>query len=115
MGVHVVHAELHALVTGNPPCQLVVRTSTPSGVHQNTDWCSQCCCPSAAMADDALDEKAKRVRSLLSSYYGTDGAGAGASAGGAGAPRLASIDSAAFDSRQFMLALVRLNPVGCLR
>ena len=47
----------------------------------------------AAMADDALDEKAKRVRSLLSSYYGTDGAGAGASAGGAGAPRLSSIDS----------------------
>lgn len=54
---------------------------------------------------DALDEKAKRVRSLLSSYYGT---GADASPGGGGAaPRLASIDSAAFDSRQFMLALVR--------
>ena len=65
------------------------------------------------MADTKLDEKARRVRSLLSSYYGTgpgDGMGAsgmgrGDSAEGEG--RVASIDSAAFDAHHFLSALVR--------
>jgi hypothetical protein len=61
-----------------------------------------------------LDEKARRVRSLLSSYYGIAPGEGGEGAGGAkqggkqgGQARVASIDSAAFDVKPFMNALVK--------
>lgn len=53
----------------------------------------------------AVDEKASRVRSLLSSYYGTDeGADGGGAAGGS---RGASIDSAAFDAATYVDSIVK--------
>ena len=61
-----------------------------------------------------LDEKARRVRSLLSSYYGTAQSQGGEATGGSksdkqqpGQTRVASIDSAAFDVKPFMNALVK--------
>ena len=73
----------------------------------------------------ALDEKARRVRSLLSSYYGntaegdeTDAGGdasvgtssrAGASGGGVARARASptSLDSAAFDVTKYMSTLLK--------
>ena len=66
------------------------------------------------MADQAaLDDKARRVKSLLSSYYGTaDGSGSGEGASGSDdrgrpAKRAPTIDTAAFDVDKFMAALLR--------
>lgn len=56
----------------------------------------------AAHAPDA-EEKARRVRSLLSSYYTTNDGGAGAATTRAAA----SIDSAAFDADAFTAALLK--------
>ena len=55
---------------------------------------------------DAADEKAARVRSLLSSYYGTD-AGEGDEDGVGG--RAASIDSAAFDADTYVDGVVKVS------
>jgi hypothetical protein len=57
------------------------------------------------MASD-LDDKAKRVRSLLSSYYGTDAAEQGSKGGGNGAPSYVGIDSKGFDPDRYVASLV---------
>eukprot|EP00898_Chlorokybus_atmophyticus_P004112 jgi/Chlat1/4701/Chrsp3S05649 len=66
----------------------------------------------------SMDEKAERVRSLLSSYYGTDDGGAAASGKGQAEPvqaqespmfssRAGGIDSAEFDVERYMAKLVK--------
>ncbi|KAK3282785.1 hypothetical protein CYMTET_9486, partial [Cymbomonas tetramitiformis] len=56
---------------------------------------------------DKMDEKARRVRSLLSSYYGSGGSEDGDGDKKDQKPRISSIDSAAFDVNHFMNSLVR--------
>lgn len=56
--------------------------------------------------DESSDEKARRVRSLLSSYYGSSGGGPGAPGGGSSASSAPSIDSATFDSDAYVRRLV---------
>ena len=56
------------------------------------------------MADASAEEKAKRVRSLLSAYYTS---GAEDAPGRAGGRSAASIDSAAFDADAYISTLVR--------
>ena len=58
------------------------------------------------MASD-LDDKAKRVRSLLSSYYGTDPAEQGSVGEGRAAPSYVGIDSKGFDADRYVASLVR--------
>jgi outer membrane murein-binding lipoprotein Lpp len=58
------------------------------------------------MADASAEEKAKRVRSLLSAYYNS---GAEDAPGRAGGRSAASIDSAAFDADAYISTLVRLR------
>jgi hypothetical protein len=55
------------------------------------------------------EEKARRVRSLLSAYY-TTGAD-----GGASGSRTASIDSAAFDPESYVASLVRFRALASRR
>ena len=50
-----------------------------------------------------MDDKAKRVRSLLSSYYGQSGSGSG---GGAAERALPAIDTATFDAESYVNKLV---------
>lgn len=57
------------------------------------------------MASD-LDDKAKRVRSLLSSYYGTDAAEQGSKGGGNGARSYVGIDDKGFDADRYVASLV---------
>ena len=59
------------------------------------------------MADASAEEKAKRVRSLLSAYYTS---GAEDAPGRAGGRSAASIDSAAFDADAYISTLVRTRP-----
>eukprot|EP00959_Pyramimonas_sp_CCMP1952_P252353 5272539-Pyramimonas_sp.AAC.2 len=103
---------------GKFPSSLSSRSQAPSYDHLGLD-------PSCSLKETMtttsesgapnvkLDEKAKRVRSLLSSYYGTASSQGGEAGVGksdkqqAGQARVASIDSAAFDVKPFMNALVK--------
>jgi hypothetical protein len=64
------------------------------------------------MADVSAEEKARRVRSLLSAYYTSGAEEAPGRAGGGRAA--ASIDSAAFDADAYIGTVVRaLRPAQC--
>lgn len=75
-------------------CQLHLAAGRPSGL--STD----------AVAEMADDEKAKRVKNLLSLYYANDAAPGG---GDAGQRKVTAIDSAAFDAEAYVANLVCIS------